>query len=288
MAYFVTPLRCFPAVPSGDVGPGTRYPFAFASFAEAVKFAYALQKISEDDGAGDGLLFNATMDFTFTPSGFPSFPITGEINTGLIVPEGISDLPDEVSNACERGYITSTVLESDGDSDTAVDGMYTLNYSSTISVSMAYRLYLDDIVTSGGNFYPRFHFDIDIVASGVGNVMIGDIFYDANFVTVTHLYRSCLSDFGDFPGTPALNGTVSFLGKSVDVYLATYDDTSQLSGSTYTYTEIENNLLDFSVTPSGWWPYDPGDGNGPVWDATTGAQLRAPVVRDGNGEWHEV
>jgi len=29
------------------------------------------------------------------------------------------------------------------------------------------------------------------------------------------------------------------------------------------------------LTPEEYWPYDPGDGLGPVYDATTGAQLRA-------------
>jgi hypothetical protein len=29
-----------------------------------------------------------------------------------------------------------------------------------------------------------------------------------------------------------------------------------------------------TVTPSEYWPYDPGDGGGPIYDSVTGAQLR--------------
>lgn len=31
-----------------------------------------------------------------------------------------------------------------------------------------------------------------------------------------------------------------------------------------------------SLYPSKWWEYDPDDGDGPVWDSSTGAQLRDP------------
>lgn len=30
-----------------------------------------------------------------------------------------------------------------------------------------------------------------------------------------------------------------------------------------------------AITPTEYWPYDPGDGGGPIYDSTTGAQLRA-------------
>lgn len=30
-----------------------------------------------------------------------------------------------------------------------------------------------------------------------------------------------------------------------------------------------------SITPHEWWPYDPNDGGGPIYDSTTGAQLRS-------------
>jgi hypothetical protein len=28
------------------------------------------------------------------------------------------------------------------------------------------------------------------------------------------------------------------------------------------------------ITPAEYWPYDPGDGGGPIYNSTTGAQLR--------------
>lgn len=31
----------------------------------------------------------------------------------------------------------------------------------------------------------------------------------------------------------------------------------------------------FTISPSEYWTYDPGDGGGPIYDSTTGAQLRA-------------
>lgn len=36
------------------------------------------------------------------------------------------------------------------------------------------------------------------------------------------------------------------------------------------------NLTSITLTPKSYWPYDPGDGGGPIWDASTGSQLRDP------------
>ena len=32
--------------------------------------------------------------------------------------------------------------------------------------------------------------------------------------------------------------------------------------------------LQLDISPSEYWPYDPGDGLGPIYDSTTGEQLR--------------
>jgi hypothetical protein len=59
----------------------------------------------------------------------------------------------------------------------------------------------------------------------------------------------------------------------------------QVSGGTITMDGLELPSLlygyfapitsgSITVTPSEYWPYDPGDGGGPIYDSATGAQLR--------------
>lgn len=58
----------------------------------------------------------------------------------------------------------------------------------------------------------------------------------------------------------SVGGTITFLGKTISL---AYD------------TGIDGDYFDAgSIVPSEYYPYDPGDGGGPIYDTVTGVQLR--------------
>ena len=66
----------------------------------------------------------------------------------------------------------------------------------------------------------------------------------------------------------ALTAPVKLLEKTVgQLSLGTQFDEASIG-----YTPTLSNVV---VEPHEYWPYDPGDGLGPIYDSTTGAQLRA-------------
>jgi hypothetical protein len=85
------------------------------------------------------------------------------------------------------------------------------------------------------------------------------------FLTCTALYVDVL--LSPIPGSSNVYrkvGTLSFsfLGKEFS---------TDIMGDTGPLTEFEMNV---SVNAIEYWPYDPGDGDGPIYDSATGEQLR--------------
>ena len=77
---------------------------------------------------------------------------------------------------------------------------------------------------------------------------------------------------------PSLSGVryLSNVGSGASVGTATLD----VAGEQVVFPMFANSLADvaalnFKISAAEYWPYDPGDGGGPIYDAETGAQLRA-------------
>jgi hypothetical protein len=64
--------------------------------------------------------------------------------------------------------------------------------------------------------------------------------------------------------------TGSFLGLPM-TYFATTASGGGAGTNSFTITSST-----FNITSISWWPYDPGDGGGPIWNASDGSQLRNP------------
>lgn len=287
MAYFVTPLKCFPEASSGDVGDGTDYPFGFDSLDEAIKFQYVLHSIEKSQD----MEFLGLMEFTFDSGIYGSLPtIYADLSdmagaNVVTTPVASSSLASEIAHVCDKPQFTAEISFSFGDT-TSDTFAFELTASVGISVDVYYLLRLDDIVFYDGKFYPYFRFKANMYGVGSGEVKSGDTIIDANGVNCYHEWRTSLDSFDFATGSASSAGNISFLGHSIPLWFKSYNDESQLGLSTYNYSP--GTLPEFSAAAKSWWPYDPGDGNGPVWDAATGAQLRAPVVRDSAGGWHEV
>lgn len=88
---------------------------------------------------------------------------------------------------------------------------------------------------------------VDFVVSGAGDVTIS---------------------MGSLTGVDVLQTTGTFMGTTVDIWIAT-----SIAGST-----VDSGSL--TITPFEWWEYRNGDGNNPIWDQFTGAQLEDNVTNE--------
>lgn len=80
-------------------------------------------------------------------------------------------------------------------------------------------------------------------------------------------YQQEFVSLSNFPGNPVV-GTANYFGKTKNIYRY--------------YTTTTAASVTFSIAE--YWPWDPGDGDGPVYNSTTGAQLRDPLaVAQSNG-----
>ena len=68
--------------------------------------------------------------------------------------------------------------------------------------------------------------------------------------------------FTGYPGVPS-SFTGSIDGNPLTIVLTSPSNSNSLAGT-------------LTIEPYEFWPYDPGDGDGPVWDSATGAELRDP------------
>jgi hypothetical protein len=100
---------------------------------------------------------------------------------------------------------------------------------------------------------------------------MGGHFDEADFYTHVNFSFAGNDAGGDFLGTDAgllqfpesveATADISFLGK-------TYDFSYWLARATTPFDSLTIEAIEY-------WPYDPGDGLGPIYDSITGAQLRA-------------
>ena len=95
-------------------------------------------------------------------------------------------------------------------------------------------------------FVPSIVFNISAQAQGVGAPSLG-----FGFTTLKPPVAM-----------PQVSGTID---SSALIIVARDNEVSSLTGT-------------FTISPLSYWPYDPGDGLGPIWNATTGAQIRNPLT----------
>jgi len=118
---------------------------------------------------------------------------------------------------------------------------------------------LEGIVKYDGLYYP-------VLEIGLG-ASVSVAFSDG---VVSENYSANLSTSG--------SGTPTTIGLQIDGESFTLPVFLDESGATGGHISASFDPADFPIiiTPTSFWPYDPGDGGGPVWDSSTGAQLRNP------------
>lgn len=102
------------------------------------------------------------------------------------------------------------------------------------------------------------------------NDFLPTISYVVNLIagnTSLDIYASNVpTNFDPLGDGPVGSFSYEFLGKTFtsDIYSLTRSESSDISGL---------NVVS-SLVATEYWPYDPGDGGGPIYDSATGAQLR--------------
>jgi hypothetical protein len=117
----------------------------------------------------------------------------------------------------------------------------------------------------------QFSYDSDPSTEGYSPFCTFSLFPDArqagSLVALAMVFRlgtsqaaeTQISNPGD--GAHIGDGILEFLGEQVPFPM---------------YENVFTNVsgLDFKISAAEYWPYDPGDGDGPIYDPVTGAQLR--------------
>ena len=63
-------------------------------------------------------------------------------------------------------------------------------------------------------------------------------------------------------------------GGEVENEIGTCTFTSQAESKEFALGSTFNGTASVEISAIEYWPYDPGDGKGPIYDSATGAQLR--------------
>jgi hypothetical protein len=113
----------------------------------------------------------------------------------------------------------------------------------------------------GGLYYPELGLSWDFLDTGTPPAEGGNIGI-CNFIGPAGTGLTNGMEFFNQTG-PFLG---SFMGKSMSFW-------------GYSDNGLPNTIsaTTFTVTANSWWPYDPGDGGGPCWDASDGSQLRSDL-----------
>jgi hypothetical protein len=234
---------------SSDVGWGTNFPIGF-TFQEFVRFFYGVK------------------DYTLsvTASGFVDPPVGVNRNFSVSHSETI-----RVAYQDQPVVFTGYTSESDFIVDPRAH-MRILGKATTVGGSYSATLLWQDIahfpdpgtLFSGyifsNTFYPRFQPSYYLV-DGHGSPNNGDV-----GLVAFGAYPPGNVDFSN--GANGTNTTGLFSGSF-------FGKTMQFFGCNNFPVTLSSAT--FTISSTSWWPYDPGDGGGPCWDASDGSQLRSDL-----------
>lgn len=239
-------------------GDGTYSPLGPFTLQEAMRLFYCVKRIKCDlsiDGEdADGHEFSATLLFHFPAQGY--LDVSGAADSATATLDDWVGAPGEKKLVCPpdlRGFgfhqedikaflasppDTANYAGSDYAINCAVDGDY---WGHLLS-----RLYSSGpIVRSNGDYYFPLSFELAV--------------YYSDVVLILYSWR----------GHPSYEEAASFtmLGKTIPLFSLYSDALSNL-----------DLTIDIDTEGPNYWPYDPDDGGGPIYDTATGDQLRDPFV----------
>ncbi len=309
MSYLFTPLfngRCLPKITDPNlVGPGTSYPVGL-TFEHFIKVWYRVKK------------WRVILRFSMQSSGHavipehPSFDYSNSIERNNDPLESSIDhtiaVNSEKDFVCKNYFYlfgTNDLLEIDNNPNKYeyrqnppgfTNGDYTINRVFAIELrgSVGVTLRISPISTFStlvfnGLYHPFLHIVFRFRSRSListSKTLWDPVSSPKNYASYIEKNR-ILSN--DTPDGPNYNVNVNFDGDSFDLPCFFRDINYSGAGTHGSYGivdgEVDLDGVSIEIVPEEYWPYDPGDGGGPIWDASTGAQLRDPysVLKRGDG-----
>lgn len=274
------PLFPHPAiVKKGAVTPGDLYRPIAMTLPEVCRWYYGINKLKVS------LDLNMTFAASTPSTSVSQFVGTLESDLDSVVTDWnnysygneIDYLFEDTSNfdVYNNRAIWHSELLSDGDEDVAPTGAYSeWRYSISDSIILfrpsTYDAPVDQasIIDDDGTFYPfvYIYFDITLRAS---SIELGPGGGSSNHEILIEVGSdpSLITPFGS-----PFSMDANFLGRTIPLGGYMYEDNNSSGSTSASITGALPTKVD--ITVGKWWPYDPGDGLGPIWDVDTGAKLR--------------
>lgn len=171
-------------------------------------------------------------------------------------------------------YMTSRAEFLDNAGDYTGDGESYVNaYVEITARIFNSSFYVDpiekaSIIKDGELYYPRIDIGFNLALTATSSNLD---FPGGN--SGEELYHRYYSGYNPNPGgwsSSSIN--VNIFGKSFT--LNGWTNSSSYSTGSGATSSISGSLGSINITAFKWWPYDPNDGLGPIWDVDTGAKLR--------------
>lgn len=246
---------------STDVGFGTDYPIGvdyetiFKWYWRVKEWSISLNSSTQSASASSGSASASSSSVT---------PITGVLQATR--PSGLTTV--ETQLVCGQNYfvLQSPVSNEDYDPQSSDDDDYFYAAESFTSAfindAILFDSFGDRIRTNSGLYYPLFLIDFSIEASGFWsrtpkNGDPGNSGYE-------------VKGFNEGSGSGTIDLTVD--GETTSFRCVQSSDSQTDTGGT---ASSSLTGVTISLTPTAYWPYNPGSG-GDIWDSSTGAQLRDP------------
>jgi len=238
------------------VGGFSRYPVGF-TYAEVVRFLYGLKTVR----------IVATAVGTVQPA-----PFTTPFNLSY----------DQVLNAGARNFSGSALVT--GFTSEANLVIYSAGSAAYLAFSQVFNgafnlMWTHDWHAYGNSTIPDSPPDTVNGGRSLTGLIFNGLYYPSILTSIGVAEMGMTAGIGMYP-LP--------IGKTIGIGAASGGQTSALLDGTFLGKPIKYHCFSateppfvlssssFSVTADSYWPYDPGDGGGPIYNTTTGAQLRIP------------
>lgn len=278
-----------------NVGRGTAYPVGI-SFSKFVRWYYGVKQWK--------CTFNGTAQASGQVTvpqepGPPPGPVHAPQSTSSSVSGPVifdADYVDDPDSGIfpivnENDFLVNSALlagigfggeDSDtGHPDSPADVSSSAVLNSSGSGGFFFNLFIDsdsgfpNVYYVNGLFYPA-------ISISAGAESVFSYFFAGSFATN---YSHSVSLEADGSGDASID--VSMDGESFSLP-ATFDEEITQSGPVAPDAESVTVTISVEITPSEYWTYDPGDGKGPIWDASSGEQLRDNAYQAGLGNFFDI
>lgn len=244
---------CFEEVDASMIGPNTYYPVGI-DWATLFKWWYRA-KVWEIKFTVTATASASNSDSSASVSGF------SEITRDFILNPTITD---ESYYTCKvPNSNTGSISAFDEDDDIGVDS--TSNAFIEISALTNFNIFANSsepVYYHDGQYYPN------ILSSLIIRATAGTFDGDGSASSVKTLFYNAVAV------PPDISLTTPFTIDGITSEVESFMQQEDIDDGGTAITSISIGSIVISIKE--YWPYDPGDGGGPIWDSSTGDQLRSP------------